>query len=220
VGNLRPAILYLAALLVLLSIPPIRRRLPGLRSCPAGVELLLWAGFVWLCLAALARVQTIRSADLGLATARVAIYFSGQALESLLGSTSRWVSAHEPDVVVVTLGVVGFSWVVIAARSVAAFRRAREPRPRLGDWWVLRLRAAPRAQVGDAPSAQVAALMDAGAAALYLGVTSATVYRWARTGRLRSRRARGRLRFSTIDLAAVREIDSPPQNVASTNIAR
>lgn len=205
-GNLRLAIASLAALLLLLSIPPVRRKLPGLRGCPAGVELLLWLGFVFLCLAALASVRTVRSTELSQASARAALYFAGQALDSLLGPAALWVSAHEPGVAVVTVGVVGLGWVVVAARAVTVFRRALQPRPRLGDWWEVKLRrvAAPRFPVRPAPFAASATFMDAPAAALYLGVSRTTVYRWARAGRLRCSRAGKGMRFSSGDLAAIR----------------
>ena len=205
-GNLRLAIASLAALLLLLSIPPVRRKLPGLRGCPAGLELLLWLGFVFLCLAALASVRTVRSTELSQASARAVLYFAGQALDSLLGPAALWVSGHEPGVAVVTVGAVGLAWVVVAARAVTAFRRALQPHPRLGDWWEVKLSrvSAPRFHVRPAPRAASATLMDAPAAALYLGVSRTTVYRWARAGRLRSTRADARLRFSSGDLAAIR----------------
>lgn len=209
-GNLRLAIASLAALLLLLSIPPVRRRLPGLRGCPAGVELLLWLGFVFLCLATLASVRTVRSTELFQASARAALGFAGQALDSLLGPAALWVSVHEPGVAVVTVGVVGLAWVVVAARAVTVFRRALQPHPRLGNWWLVKFSpgAAPRFQVQPAPSAVLATFMDAHAAALYLGVSQATVYRWARAGRLRFSRAGEGLRFSSGDLAAIRATDS------------
>jgi len=219
VGDLRLATAYLAALLVQLSIPPVRRSLPVLRSVPAGVRMLVWLGFVWVCLATFASVQTRRSTELGLATARVAIYFAGQAFDSLMASAHRWVTAHESVVVVVTVGIVLLSWLVIAARAVAAFRRAREPRPRLGGWWEVNPGPAHRAKAREPRPTEAAVFMDAHAVAQYLGVPSATIYRWARTGRLRSRRARGRLRFNSLDVEALRELDgsrkySPPTSIA------
>jgi len=181
VGNLRPAIVCLAGFLVLLSITPLRRKVPLLRSIPAGVELGFWLGLIWLCATALASVQTTRSIDLGLATGRAAIYFAGQTFEWLLGSLSRWVAAHEPAVVVAMVGIVASSWLVIFARAIAAFRRSLEPRPRLGDWWVLRLRRAPRRRSRRLASAEVAALAE---------------------------------------LASLRQVDSSPQTVPRTSLAR
>ena len=180
-GNLRPAIVCLAGFLVLLSITPLRRKVPLLRSIPAGVELGFWLGLIWLCATALASVQTTRSIDLGLATGRAAIYFAGQTFEWLLGSLSRWVAAHEPAVVVAMVGIVASSWLVIFARAIAAFRRSLEPRPRLGDWWVLRLRRAPRRRSRRLASAEVAALAE---------------------------------------LASFRQVDSSPQTVPRTSLAR
>jgi hypothetical protein len=220
VGSLRPAILTLAALLILLGIKPLRRKLPLLRAIPAGVELLLWLGFGLFCLAALASVQTPRSIQLGLAIERAALYFAGQGFELLLGSMSGWVSARQQVVVEATVAIVLLSWFVIFARATAAFRRALEPRPRLGDWWVLKLRVTPRIQAGLAPPSEVPSFVDVRAAALYLGVSPATVFRWARTGRLASRRARGRLHFNSRDLAAVRESDSRQQHVPSASVGR
>jgi len=208
-GNLRLAIACLACLLVLLSITPLRRRLPGLRRLPAGLDLLLWVAFVSLCLAALASVRTSRSTELGKAVARAAVEVSGQSLDAWLGPATHWVALHEPGVALVTVGVAGVGWVVVAARAASVFRRALEPRPHLNDWWVVKPgpRARPRIKVRPAPFvvAPAAALVDAQAAAMYLGVSRTTVYRWARAGQLRSDRAGRQLRFSSGDLAALRE---------------
>ncbi len=210
-GSLRLVIPCLAGLLVVLSIPPVRRRLPGLRRCPAGLELLLWLAFVSLCLAALASVRTNRSTELSQAVARAAIDVAGRSLDSLLGPAIHWVSVHEPGVAVATVIMAGLSWVLVAARAASVFRRAREPRPHLNDWWVVKpdLSAVRRIEVHPAPSVASTALVDAHAAAQYLGVSRATVYRWARAGRLRSRRAGTQLRFSSGDLAALREAHPP-----------
>jgi excisionase family DNA binding protein len=215
-GNLRLPIACLAGLLLLLSITPLRRRLPGLRASPPGVELLLWLAFLSLCLAALAGVRTVRSTELSQATARAAVAIAGQAFDSLLGPAVRWVSAHEPWVALATVGVAGLVWVVIAARAVTVLLRALQPRPRLEDWWVVKpaLTAAPRVMVLATPSVPPAAFMDAQAAAQYLGVSRATVYRWARVGRLRSRRSGARVHFSPGDLAALRTTDWPRERHA------
>jgi excisionase family DNA binding protein len=209
-GDFRLAIAFLAVLLLLLSIPPVRRRLPGLRRFPAGLELLLWVAFVSLCVAALASVRTARSNELGQAVARAAVDVAGRSLDSLLGPAIRWVSVHEPGVAVLTLSIAGLGWAVVALRAGSAFRRAREPRPHLNDWWVVKPRPRARQQIEVRPAPFVAspALVDAHAAALYLGVSRTTVYRWARVGRLRSKRAGTKLRFSSGDLAALRETDS------------
>lgn len=210
-GSLRLVIPCLAGLLVVLSIPPLRRRLPGLRRCPAGLELLLWLAFVSLCLAALASVRTNRSTELSQAVARAAIDVAGRTLDSLLGPAIHWVSVHEPGVAVATVTMAGLGWVLVAVRAASVFRRAREPRPHLNDWWVVKpdLSAGRRIEVHPAPSVASTALVDAHAAAQYLGVSRATVYRWARAGRLRSRRAGTQLRFSSGDLAALREAHPP-----------
>lgn len=210
-GNFRLVIPCLAGLLVVLSIPPLRRRLPGLRRCPAGLEVLLWLAFVVLCLAALASVRTIRSTELSQAAARAAIDVAGRSFDSLLGPAIHWVSVHEPAVAVATVVTAGLGWVLVAARAASVFRRAREPRPHLNDWWVVEPgpRAKRRNEVYPAPSAASTALVDAHAAAQYLGVSRATVYLWACAGRLRSRRAGTQLRFSSGDLAALREANPP-----------
>ena len=206
-GGLGLVILGLAGLLVVLSIPPLRRRLPGLRRHPPGLELLLWLAFVALCLAALARVRTNRSTELSQAVGRAALDVAGRSLDSLFGPAVHWVSVHEPGVAVATVVSAGLGWVLVAARAASVFRRARKPRPHLNDWWVVKPgpRALGRIEVYPAPPAASSALVDAHAAALYLGVSRATVYRWARAGRLRSRRAGAQLRFSSGDLAALRE---------------
>jgi excisionase family DNA binding protein len=206
-GNFRLVIPSLAGLLVVLSIPPLRRRLPGIRRCPAGLEVLLWLAFVVLCLAELASVRTNRSTELSQAVARAAIDVAGRYLDSLSGPAVHWVSVHEPGVAVVTAVTTGLGWVLVAARAASVFRRTIEPRPHLNDWWVVKPdpRAKRRIEVYPAPSAASTALVDAHAAAQYLGVSRATVYRWARGGRLRSRRAGTQLRFSSGELAALRE---------------
>jgi excisionase family DNA binding protein len=207
-GNFRLAIAFLAGLLLLLSIQPLRRRLPGVvRRSLAGLELVLWLAFVSLCVAALSSVRTARSTELGQAVARAAFDVTGRSIDSSLGPAIRWVSVHEPGVALVTLAAAGLSWALVAARAALAFRRALEPRPRLHDWWVVKLgpRENVRIEVHPSPVVAPLALVDAHAAALYLGVSRATVYRWARGGRLRSRRAGTKLRFSSGDLALLRE---------------
>jgi excisionase family DNA binding protein len=210
-GNFRLVIPCLAGLLVVLSIPPLRQRLPGLRRCPPGLEVLLWLAFVVLCLAALASVRTIRSIELSQAAARAAIDVAGRSLDSLLGPAIHWVSVHEPGVAVATIVTAGLGWVLVAARAASVFRRALEPRPHLNDWWVVTpvQRAKLRLEVYPPPSAASTALVDVHAAAQYLGVSRATVYRWARAGRLPSRRAGIQLRFSSGELAALREANPP-----------
>jgi excisionase family DNA binding protein len=209
-GSFRLAIAFLAALLLLLSIKPLRRRLWGLRRAPAGLELVLWLAFVALCMAALSSVRTARSTELAQAVARAAFDVTGRSIDSVLGPAIRWVSVHEPGVALITLAVAGVAWVLVAAQAAFALHRALAPRPRLNDWWVVkpRPREIPRIEVRPAPAVAPAALVDVHAAALYLGVSRATVYRWARGGRLRSRRAGTKLRFSSGDLAALREPDS------------
>jgi excisionase family DNA binding protein len=210
VGNLRLAIACLAGLLVLLSIPPIKRRLPGLRRLPAGLDLLLWVAFVSLCLAALASVRTSRSTELSKAVARAAVEVGGQSVNSWLAPAVHWVSVREPGVALATAGLAGLGWVVVAARTASIFGRALEPRPHLNDWWVVKPgpRSRPRIQVRSTPVVAPVALVDAHAAATYLGVSRSTVYRWARAGRLHSRGSGTQLRFSSGDLAALRETHS------------
>lgn len=210
-GNFRLVIPYLAGLLLLLSIPPLRRTLPGLRRFPAGLEMLLWVAFVTLCVAALASVRTARSTELGQAVARAALDVTGRSLDSVLGPASHWVSIHEPGVALMTLGLAGLGWILVAASLVFGLRRALKPRPHLNDWWVVKPepKASLRIEVHPAPSVAAPPLVDAHAAALYLGVSQATIYRWARAGRLHSKRAGTQIRFSSGDLAALRETDSP-----------
>ncbi len=214
-GTFRLAIVFLAAALLLFSIKPLRRRLWGLRRAPAGLELVLWVAFVGLCLAALSSVRTARSTELAQAVTRAAFDVTGRSIDSVLGPAIQWVSVHEPGVALVTLAAAALAWVLVAAQAAFAFRRALEPRPRLNDWWVVKRapRAKPQIEVDPAhavPAPVIAplALVDAHAAAAYLGVSRATVYRWARGGRLRSRRAGTKLRFSSGDLAALRAPDS------------
>ena len=214
-GTFRLAIIVLAALLLVLSIKPLRQRLWVLRRAPAGLELVLWLAFVTLCLAALSSVRTARSTELAQAVTRAAFDVTGRSIDSVLGPAIQWVSVREPGVALVTLAVAGLGWVLVAARTALAFHRALEPRPRLNDWWVVKraTRAKPQIEVHPAhavPAPVVAplALVDAHAAAAYLGVSRATVYRWARGGRLRSRQSGTRLRFSSGDLAALRAPDS------------
>jgi excisionase family DNA binding protein len=208
VGNLRLVIASLAGLLLLLSLPPLRRRLPGLRSCPVRLELLLWLAFVSLfSLALLTSLQTARATELSQALFWATLDIAGQALSSLLEPAALWLSAHESQIAVVTVCVVWLGWVVIAAGAVTGMQRAFQPSPRLGDWWQVRWRAEPasRLQLQPALRSVSSALVDARAAAVYLGVSRSSVYRWARTGQLRCSRARAGLRFNSGDLAALRE---------------
>lgn len=211
-GNLRPLILFTAVLLVLLSVPPIRRRLPGVRDFSRGLELLVWLALVFLCFAALAGVEGPRAIDLRLAIERASLDLAGQAAGSLFGPSVRWVSAHQPGFALVTVGAVGLGWLFIAARAAWIFSRALARRPRLGDWWPVELgeeAAAPGVAVRPASPVVAAAFLDVQAAALYLGVSRTTVYRWARAGRLRCSRTGNALRFSSDDLAVLRRRGRP-----------
>jgi len=209
-GNLRLPIACLAGLLVVLSITPLRRILPGVRRLPARIDVLVWVAFVSLCLAALASVRTSRSIELSKAVVRAAVEVGGQAFDSWLGPAIRWVSLHEPGVALVTVGLAGVGWLVVAGRTASVFRRALEPPAHPYRWWVVKPGpiVRPRTKIHPAPLVAPAALIDAHAAAMYLGVSQATVYRWARAGRLRSHRAGTRLRFSSGDLAVLRETHS------------
>jgi excisionase family DNA binding protein len=206
-STFRFAIPLLTGFLVALSIPPLRRRLPGVRRFSGGLEVLLWLAFVTLCLTALAGVRTVRSTELAKAVARAGLDMTGRSLDSLLGPAAHWVSVHEPAVAVLTLGLAGLGWIAFAARAALALRRNLEPHPHLNDWWVVKPgpRPRPRIEIHAAPAAASHALVDVHAAALYLGVSRTTVYRWARAGRLRSRGAGDHLRFSSGDLAALRK---------------
>jgi excisionase family DNA binding protein len=215
VGNLRLVIASLAGLLLLLSLPPLRRRLPCLRTCPVGLELLLWLAFVSLfSLALLASVQTARATELSQAIFWAALDITEQALASALEPAALWLSAHESLVAVVTVCLVGLGWVVIAGGAVTGMRRALQPNPRLGDWWQVRWRPEPASRLDVQPALLTVptALVDARAAAVYLGVSRSSVYRWARTGQLRCTRARAGLRFNSGELAALRERRTHPRS--------
>jgi excisionase family DNA binding protein len=210
-GNLRPLIVSTAILLVLLSVPPLRRRLPGVRVFSRGLELLVWLVFVFLCLAALAGVEGPRATDLRLALERASLNLAGQSVGSLFAPATQWVSAHQPGFALVTAGAVALGWVCVGARAAVIFGRALTPHPRLGDWWPVDLGevAAPGVAVRPASPIVAAAFVDVQAAALYLGVSRTTVYRWARAGRLRCSRTGNELRFSSDDLAALRRRGRP-----------
>ncbi|HEY1456144.1 MAG TPA: helix-turn-helix domain-containing protein [Candidatus Dormibacteraeota bacterium] len=211
--NLRLAIAAVAVLLVLLSITPLRRRLPLIRALPRGFELVLWLGFVSLCLGAFATVRTVHSTELSLAAAHAGANIAGQALGSVLASPAHWVAVHEPAVAIASVAVAGLVWMFIVARTWALIGRAVRPRPRLGGGWVVvarRRRGAQEPQQAPATSAaQAPAFVDANIAATYLGVSRGTVYRWARIGRLRSLRAGAKIHFSAGEVAAMRSQDGP-----------
>jgi len=221
-GNLWPLIVSTAILLVLLSVPPVRRRLPGARFLSRWLELLVWLAFVFLCFAALAGVEGPRATDLRLAIERASLNLAGQAAGSLFGPPVQWVSAHQPGFALVTTGAVGLGWLCVAARAAMVFGRALTPQPRLGDWWPLELgeEAAPRVVVRPASPVVAATFVDVQAAARYLGVSRTTVYRWARAGRLRCSRAGNELRFSSADLAALRRRGRPRTSRRASSIVR
>lgn len=203
--NLRILISSVAVALVALSITPLRRRVPLLRRVPAGIEFALWLGLAGLCLAALARVQTPRSTDLALAALRAGLDLATQSLVAVLEPGMRWVSAHQPGLALIVVAVVALAWAGTAARFAGAVGRARQPQPRLGDWWVVRSRRsrAPRRRPLPVPPAVQRRVVDAGDAAAYMGVSRATLYRWVRAGRLPCTREGSKLRFDTQDLDSI-----------------
>jgi len=204
--NLRLVIVAVALVLVILSITPLRRRLPVVSDLPEGLDLALWVGLVLLCLSALAGVRTAKSIQLSESLARAALTLAGQTFDTALGPAASWVSAHEPGLAILTVGVVALAWAGIAARLASVVRREQEPHPRLGDWWVVKYTRPTRPPVqlrAAVPDGHVA-FMDAGTAAQYVGVSRATLYRWARAGRVPCTREGGGLRFNSADLAMVR----------------
>src|SRR5579872_1708518 len=203
----RTEILGVAAVLVLWCLPPVRRRLPGLRRLPGSLELALWIGLVVLCLAALGAVQTHRSSELTVATLRAGLNLAGQAFDGLLGPSIAWASGHEPGLALLTAGTVLATWLAVAYALTRAVARAREPRPRLHDWWVVKSgrRGSARQQSRQiATAARQAEVMDSRTAALYVGVSRATLYRWVRAGQLPCVRDGSRLQFRSSDLARMR----------------
>ena len=205
-SSLRLLIAAVALVLVVLSIPPLRRRLPVVHRLPVGLDMVLWVGLVLLCLSALAGVRTAKSIQLAQSLARAALELAGQVFDSVLGPAASWVSAHEPGLALITAGAVALAWVGVAARLASVMRRAQEPHPRLGDWWEVKYtrRTRPPLQVRPVVPAVHVAFMNAGAAAQYVGVSRTTLYRWARAGRVPCTREGRGLRFSSADLAAVR----------------
>ena len=204
--NLRLVIVAVALVLVILSITPLRRRLPVVSDLPEGLDLALWVGLVLLCLSALAGVRTAKSIQLSESLARAALTLAGQTFDTALGPAASWVSAHEPGLAILTVGVVALAWAGIAARLASVVRREQEPHPRLGDWWVVKYTRPTRPPVqlrAAVPDCHVA-LMDAGTAAQYVGVSRATLYRWARAGRVPCTQEGRGLRFNSADLATVR----------------
>lgn len=203
----RPEILGAAALLVLWCLPPVRRRLPGIRSLPGVLEPVLWLGLVALCLAALGAVQSRRYSELTLAALRAGLNLAGQAIDSTLGPSITWASAHEPGLALLTLGSVLAAWAAVAYALARAVARARRPQPRLNDWWVVksgRRRPSRRRGRQTATYARQPDFMDSRAAALYVGVSRATLDRWVRAGQLPYTREGPKLRFRSTDLAILR----------------
>jgi hypothetical protein len=166
----------------------------------------MWMSFVLLCFSALLGVQSPKSTELVQSVTRAALQLAGQGLDSLLVKLITWVSAHEQALVLITLAGVALVWVVVAVRLTTVTRRARQPHPRLGDWWVVNhsRRPAPRLETQPSVRARTAAFMDATAAAAHAGVSRGALFRWARGGRLTGRREGAGLRFSSDDLAALR----------------
>lgn len=204
--SLRVLIVAVAIVLVVLSIPPLRRRLPVVRDLPKRLDLVVWVGLVLLCLSAVVDVKTARSIELGQSLARAALVLAVQSLVSALAPIVSWVSAHQAALVLVTVGAVAVAWTAIAARLASVVRSAQQPRPRLGDWWLVKYkrRTRPPVQLRAALPDGPAAFMEAGAAAEYVGVSRATLYRWARTGQVSCAHEGGGIRFSSADLARLR----------------
>ena len=71
--RLRLVIVAVAIVLALLSITPLRRRLPVVRRLPEGLDLAMWVGLVLLCLSALAGVRTAKSIQLTQSLARAGL---------------------------------------------------------------------------------------------------------------------------------------------------
>jgi excisionase family DNA binding protein len=184
--------------------------MPGLRAFSPAIELVLWLGLLALCVTALASVQTVRSADIARSIARAAVYLAGQSVDSALSPGMRWMSLHETRVAVATFAVAVLAWLLVTAQAVLAIRRALEPRPRLGDWWVYKpgRGRAPGVSHLPAPSVEPTFSMDVRTAAAYLGVSKATVYRWARAGRLEPEGVGEQLQFKAGDVAALAQ-DAP-----------
>lgn len=217
----RPEILGAASLLVLWCMPPVRRRLPGVRSLPGWLEPALWVGLIVLCLVALGAVQTRRSSELTMATLRAGLSVAGQAFDGLLGPSIAWTSRHEPGLALLTAGTVLATWVAVAYAFARAVGRAREPRPRLNDWWIVKSGQRGSSQRRQtAGTVQVPALMDSRTAALYVGVSRATLYRWVKAGQLPCTREGPRMRFRSSDLAAMRLRLRGEAGVAATGATR
>jgi excisionase family DNA binding protein len=204
--GLRVLIVAMVIALVLLSIPPLRRRVPIVRGLPQWLDLVAWVALVLLCLSALADVETAKSMELSQSLARAALVLAAQSLGSALASMVSWVFAHQAALILVTVGAISVAWAAIAARFAAVARSTHEPHPRLGDWWLVQYkrRSRPPVQLRAAVPDGPAPFMDAGAAAEYAGVSRATLYRWARAGRISCAHAGGGMRFSKADLARLR----------------
>ena len=218
----RLEVLGAASLLVLWCLPPVRRRLPGVRSLPGGLEPALWVALFVLCLAALGAVQTRRSSELTMAAVRAGLSVAGQAFDGMLGPSIAWASGHEPGLALLTAGTVVATWVAVAYAFARAVARAREPRPRLRDWWVVKAgRHNPARRQGRymARTAQ-ADFMDSRTAARYVGVSRATLYRWVRAGQLQCTREGTKLRFKSSDLATLRSRMPDDRELAATGGAR
>jgi excisionase family DNA binding protein len=208
VGNLRLAIVSLASILAALSVPPLRRRLPGLRGCPAWLEILLWSAFAYACLVALDRVRTAQSIRLTQAAARATLSISGQYLDPVIRPSVGWLSAHEAPIVLLAAGALGISWLVVAVAAVAALRRTLQPQPRLADWWVVvqRPATAPPVRPFMAIASVSTGVFDARGAAAYLAVSRSSVYRLVRAGQLSCVRTHHGMRFNSGELAALQEL--------------
>lgn len=204
--GLRVLIVAVAIVLVVLSITPLRRRLPVVGDLPKRVDLAVWVGLILLCLSAFVDVRTAKSIELGQSLARAALVLAGQTLGSTLGPPASWVSAHEAGLALVTVGAISVAWAAIAARLASVVRTAHEPRPRLGDWWLVKYtrRTRPPVQLRPALPDGPVPFMDAGAAAEYVGVSRGTLYRWARAGRISCAHEHGGMRFSSADLVKLR----------------
>lgn len=168
---------------------------------------MLWFALAFACLAVLDRIRSPRLVGLIQTATWAMLVIASLSLDSLVDPVAVWLSSHKTPLVLIIIRGLGIGSLVVATAAVTALRQAIRPRPCPGDWWVLswRLLMTPRTTSRTPITTNSSRVFDAHAAAVYLGVSRSSVYRWVRAGQLYCMRTGEGMLFRHIQLARVRK---------------